>query len=303
LEKRIYRPTRNLRWKLALGRGEAVRILWGEWRMRAAAKRLLAFPAAPGAAPLPCTFMTGRKFWHQTAFCGHSLARQALRPVAAVIFDDGSLLPWQAERLRRLFPAGRIVGCAEAEAEVSRSLPPARFPHLHRTRRSAVLMRKLVDPRAASPGWQLFLDSDMLFFRRPEWLEQQAGRRAASIYMADVWDAYLRPLEQLDALCGRPLVRRLNSGIFACDDSRIDWERMEHWCGQLTPAEQRGHVVEQTLAAMLLAWIGPAEVAPPADYHLQAKYAAAPGGVTLCHYVESAKGAYFAGDWRRARAA
>src|SRR3954470_19426870 len=68
--------------------------------MERAARRLPAVPCGSGADVPAVFFLTGRKFWYQTAFCAHSLLRHAARPPRIVVLDDGTLARPVADALR-----------------------------------------------------------------------------------------------------------------------------------------------------------------------------------------------------------
>ena len=46
----------------------------------------------PGQSPLEVWFLTGRRFWYQTAFCAWSLAYHSGRPLTVHLADDGTRL-------------------------------------------------------------------------------------------------------------------------------------------------------------------------------------------------------------------
>lgn len=152
----------------------------GRRAMERAARRLPA--AASGSGPdVPAVyFLTGRKFWYQTAFCAHSLLRHADRPLRVVMLDDGTLSSPVAAALRAVLPGVQLVPAADIGRRLDQALPADRFPTLRRRRIEYPHLRKLTDVHAGSSGWKLVLDSDMLFFRPPtvmtDWLATPTGR-------------------------------------------------------------------------------------------------------------------------------
>ncbi|MEB3354650.1 MAG: glycosyl transferase, partial [Cyanobacteriota bacterium] len=143
----------------------------GAWQrqMEQAATRLpVLSPSGPASGPLlEVWFLTGERFWYQTAFCAWSLARHCHRELVLHLVDDGSLKPEQEQRLRRLFPAGKTRWKQEVALELEQHLPVNRFPVLRQRWGDYINIRKLTDIHLASSGSKLVLDSDMLFFRRP----------------------------------------------------------------------------------------------------------------------------------------
>lgn len=265
--------------------------------MIAAARRLPPLPEPAPDAP-EVNFLTGRRFWFQTAFCHWSLCRQAGHPLRAVFWDDGTLDAATAAEAARGFPGSRVVDAPGIEARLDRHLPAARFPVLRRRRLEYPNLRKLTDVHAGATGWHLVLDSDMLFFRRPDLLLQWLGSPGRPLHMVDVQDAYGYSAGLLAALAGRALPRCLNVGICGLRSEEIDWERLESWSGHLEAAEGTSYYQEQALVALLLAGRD-CTVAPPGDYRLLPSEAEARHPTAaMHHYVDLSKRGYFRHAWR-----
>jgi hypothetical protein len=267
--------------------------------MRAAAARLAPL-RLPVATHLPALrFLTGERFAHQTAFCAYSFCQAADLLPPFEFFDDGSLAPAQAQLLLRLFPSSSVISSGESAAALERELPAARFPALRHARACSPLMRKLVDLHVGRRTPTLYLDSDMLFFRRPDrlvaWLRQPAG----TLHMTEPGPgAYVDSPVVLRARLGRELPSGVNTGIVALDGARLDWSTLESAASALG-AERCAHKwTEQTLFAWLLAGLG-SQTLDPADYRVCASRAdLTPPTPVLRHYVHKAKMPYIAGEWR-----
>src|SRR4051812_47664556 len=67
------------------------RLRFGQQAMRRAARSLKPIPLDPQGFPI--VFFTGERYWFQTLFCAHSLARHLNRSIDCTIIDDGSLHP------------------------------------------------------------------------------------------------------------------------------------------------------------------------------------------------------------------
>lgn len=272
----------------------------GRSEMEAAAHRL--GPPAVGGAPLQLQLLTGRRFWYQTAFCLHTLAGRTGRPLAPTIFDDGSLGAEHREPLHRLFPLARFVSHAEAVARIDALLPAARFPSLRDRWQHYPNIRKLTDPHLGSTGWKLVIDSDLLFFRRPDvllrWLD--APEQPFHAIDCETSYGYSRPL--LESLAGAPLAELVNVGLCGLRSESLDWDQLEHWCRVLVEREGTHYFLEQALVAMLVAGrdctVAPASVyvtnpRPPESDDCRA---------VMHHYVAGSKRWYFQHNWRRAMA-
>lgn len=260
---------------------------------------LLPSPAADAGPPLAPCFLTGRRYWYQTAFCLRSFGLATARALAPVLLDDGSLEETQIDALRRLCPNLEVDRAAAIEARLDTHLPSARFPSLRARRREFPLLRKLTDPHVGRTGWRLLMDSDLLFFRRPEILVAWLDAPAIPLRAEDLANAYGYPLALLNELAGRPVPERVNTGLLGLRSDKIDWDRMEFWCRTLLERGGPQYYQEQALAALLLA--GEECVVPPAaDYVLlPAPPEAHDCRAVMHHYVAESKRWYFQNNWKR----
>lgn len=266
----------------------------GRAAMEAAADRLP--PLATPSADAPVVhLLTGKRLWYQTAFFLSSLGRHL--PVQPVIHDDGRLDPATVDRLRQVLPFATIVTSAESEALLDRHLPANKFPFLRARRDELVLFRKILDVHVGATGWRMFLDSDMLVFRRPDLLIDWWRAPNQCLHMTDVARAYGYDLPVLSALAGAPVPDLVNTGILGLRSEAIDWERMEWWCRTLIERHGTHYYQEQALIALHLA-SQPRAAIPRADYVVLPDEAEArhPRAV-LHHYVAGSKRWYFQINW------
>jgi hypothetical protein len=270
--------------------------------MEAAAARLPPAPPSDPDAP-EAAFLTGRKFWFQTAFCAWSLRHSAGPRVGFAFYDDGSFDGELTAEARRLFPGCRIVPAAEEEANLDVHLPSTRYPALRGQRLTYLHLRKLTDFHAGRTGWHLGLDSDMLFFRRPDELMGWLAAPDRPVHMIDVHDAYGYPEAALSALAGRAVPSRVNVGICGLQSDLLDWDRIESWCARLLAEHGTSYYLEQALIALVLA--GQPALRLPADqYRLMPEDSecSRPTAV-MHHYVDLSKRGYFRHAWRKVASA
>lgn len=289
------------RLRAAGGPIEAWRTEAGRRAMESAA-RTLPLPPEVASARLEPHLLTGSRFWYQTAFCLWTLARQANRSIAPWIYDDGSLAPSTSEPLRRLFPAAQFVSAEETRARLEEELPASRFPTLRERWLNYPNIRKLTDPHLGGSGWKLVLDSDLLFFRRPDFLLRWLDHPDRPLHAIDCDNAYGYSRTVLNELAPCPVADRVNVGLCGLNSSELDWERLEFWCRTLIERERPHYYLEQALVAMLLA-DRECAVAPADDYVTLPR----PPEADVCravmhHYVADSKTAYFRHNWRRAAA-
>lgn len=245
-------------------------------------------PTALAAAPA-IAFLTGEPFLYQTVYSAASLLRATGQPFRLRIHDDGTLQPASIALLNRLFPgAVEYRDPPDNEARMDALFPRSRFPALRSARDTCALLRKLLDVHGGRTGWQLFVDSDTFFHRRPDLLLQhlQAGR---DCYMSDHWSNYGHPPEWLERLCGFPVLRQVNSGLVGLRSESIDWDKLESWFAAMDRAGGNFVFFEQGVTALMLSERH-AVALPAADYVLgpSRRETARPAAV-FHHYAGNSK--------------
>jgi hypothetical protein len=268
--------------------------------MRAAAADLPPLPA-PTARPLVVHFLTGRAFAYQTAFCLHSLARHCPAGLAPEFHDDGTLTGDAHALLARLAPAAVFHPQTEALHRLESHLPATRFPVLRERWVHYPHIRKLIDVHLGRSGWRLVLDSDLLFWRRPDLLLDWSDAPRSPLHATDCTENYGYPRPLLEQLAGRPVPPLVNVGLIALRSEAIDWAFLEHASARLISAHGTHYYLEQALCALLVARSpAPAVVAPAADYVTFPSPAevAAPSAV-MHHYVDLSRDLYHRQAWRR----
>ena len=243
-------------------------------------------------------FLTGRKLWFQTAFCLHSLLKQSGVLLPVRFLSDGTLGPDHAATLLRLFPGAVYEPEAAVLSALERRLPEARFPMLRAYERQLVLMRKLTYVHGAGDGWQLFLDSDMLFFAPPRLIESWVAAPDGPVFMTDLQNAYGYPPAVLSALAGAPVPECVNTGVSGLHADTIDWDAQEKWLHTLLTEHGSSYYLEQAMFALHLAG-RPFLRLPAHDYRLMPDEAECRHPTTvLHHYVAGSKRGYFRHGWR-----
>jgi hypothetical protein len=284
------------------GWGLSVRASLGERRMGAAAKHLPAPPAGGEKLTVPIYFLTGRRFWQQTLFCAHSFVQQSGLGAEFCFVSDGTMDDEIARQLTRLFPAAHVLDHAKLDEKLFTALPPARFPTLHAHRRRFVLLRKLTDTLAGEHGYRLFLDSDMIFWRRPDEMLARLAR-AEPLYMADLGDdGYTLPRSMLQEKLGITAAPGVNSGVVAVHPEQVDWDLLERACAFLLSEGGDQRLLEQTLWAIVLGAQNGRPL-PASDYRLvieppACREAIAAGRPALLHYAWHARLHYAASEWQ-----
>jgi hypothetical protein len=264
--------------------------------MKQAAQKLP--PFTPTANPTKIYFLSGHRFCYQTCFCAYSLITQSAAYSRPVIYDDGTLTDRDRANIQRIFPDATIVAASAIEATLDEHLPWKHFPTLRSRRLEYFNLRKLTDIHVNSQGWKLVLDSDMLFFRQPEFLLNWLASPEQICYMVDVETAYGYSDELMCRLAGTTIPDKINVGICGLQSESIDWDEMEYWCKTMIELEGTHYYQEQAMAAMLIAR-QPSVIAPAQDYILMPSQTEAqtPQAV-MHHYVADSKPLYFRYGWQ-----
>jgi hypothetical protein len=268
--------------------------------MEAAAGQLGPLPVFSGAAPVTLHLLTGRRFWYQTAFCLHSFARSAGVPISVELHDDGSIDDPCAALLGALGPGIRVHSHGAIRERLERLLPATDFPVLRERWLNYPNLRKLVDVHLGSSGWKLVMDSDMLFFRSPDFLLSWLRSPPAPLHGVDSVESYGYSRSLMEELAGAAIPPRVNVGLCGLRSETLDWHELEHWCATLISRERTNYYLEQALVAMLVARHGAAAVAPEADYiTLPGRDEVLSPRAVMHHYVDTSKRWYFRYGWRR----
>jgi hypothetical protein len=295
-----FKPIGRLRDMIAAGGPlEVRRTELGRREMEAAARTLPLLPGADDSAPLPLHLLTGRRFWYQTAFCLWSFARWSGRTLAPVIYDDGTLTAEYRQPLARLFAEARFVSQPETISRLDADLRAAKFPCLRERWQNYPNIRKLTDVHVGQSGWKLVLDSDLLFFHRPQFLLDWLEQPSRPLHAADCETSYGYPPATMDELAGARVAKLVNVGLTGLNGSALDWDRLEHWCRTLIERHGTSYYLEQALIAMLVAGRDCA-IAPAADYVTKPDDDEGRAcRAVMHHYVANSKKWYFRHCWRK----
>jgi hypothetical protein len=274
----------------------AARLHYRRLTIHRAAKRLPLLPGDRRGDPMPVYFMSGHEHWPMTAFCAYSLLTTTSANLIPTVLDDGTLGMDERAQLSHIIPQIQYLERDLCESRVYQQLPPTRFPSLHAMRDALPLMRKLMDLHAGLTGWRLFLDSDMLFFREPEWMLQWLRAGSAATYMHDYQNSYGYPDALLTSLLGKPLPDKVNTGLYGLRSETIDWDQLERWARDLLRAQGTNHFSEQCLIAMLMSTQRTAPAPPEYKIWPNRIEARCPSAV-MHHYVAESRTWYHVYGW------
>ena len=175
-------------------------------------------------------------------------SREDLR-LPVLIYSDGTLESAHKERIRRVFPDARIVDPVVADRLVPDKL--SEFPNCKRFRLAQPCARRIIDlPILCATPSILMLDSDVLFFRRPEEIimHLSSTRSGQFVFERDMQDSYFDSRDGIRERFGVEVPGRINCGIMLADISNFDYACIEQWLGQVSIENHPW--AEQTLWAM-----------------------------------------------------
>jgi hypothetical protein len=220
--------------------------------------RILQTPPVHGLTDGRCEIhvLTSRQDWLNLIWTLKSFYAASRQKYELCIHDDGSLDEPARSGLSKHFPSARIIDRDAADREVLPTLED--FPRCRSFRESNHLAPKLFDFRHyLRSDRMLLLDSDVLFFRRPDELlrriEDPAYRQ--NTVNADVATGYTVDPVAAGAQFGIEVPERFNSGLGVINRASLRLEWIEEFLG--FPGIL-GHFwrIEQTLFALLSARYG-----------------------------------------------
>jgi hypothetical protein len=299
LYKFYHKPIQVLRDTLKTGVRRSAEITAGRKQMMSAAANLKEV-VYPASARFDVYFLTGKKYWFQTAFCLHSLQQNAGINIHAFIIDDGSFDDDLEKDVKQQFPTTvSVVRSTTIQALLDEKLPETGFPVLRQRRIVYPHLRKLTDVHVLpGDGPKLVLDSDMLFFKKPIELLNWLSSPTKLLFMRDVEESYGYTNKLMAELTGTLTIpERLNVGVAGIPSKEINWQELELWTDELLKKEGSSYLQEQALTAMIAAG---KEYTFLDEVHYKVLPAIKGSTIPeiLHHYVADAKYDYFVKGWK-----
>lgn len=215
-------------------------------RKKIAASVLALAPSRPVDEDLPYTvhmLVCHRDL--SMAICTARVANLAFgRALPWVFHDDGSLTDDDERSFREHLPGCTVARRVKADRIARERL--VNYPEILKYREHQIMALKLVDVKLWASGPRLaYIDSDILFFRRPDFfVEALAGERSKNYFNRDLSDAYVRPADEIGSKVGVRPLDRLNAGLWVMHNDAIDLDKIEGW---LKHKAFRGNLYDYTL--------------------------------------------------------
>ncbi|MBT8400277.1 MAG: hypothetical protein KJO98_07360, partial [Rhodothermia bacterium] len=169
-----------------------------------------------------------------------------------IFHDDGSLSQLEVRTLREQLPGCIVATRREADQRAEDELSD--FPRILEYRRNQVMALKLVDVALWSRGSRTcYIDSDVLFFRRPEFfIEALDGTQVGNYFNRDIHSAYVRTPEEIESCLGILPRARLNAGLWVLWTKDIDLDTIEKWLNHSCFEDHLyAYTLDQTFISML----------------------------------------------------
>lgn len=251
---------------------------------------------------VPIHVLTGDKDWRLAAWSLASFLQFSEVGWPIVIHDDGSLSEEATEVFEGIFPACRIISRDQSDEEMNRVLLP--YPFCLDYRNTHPLGIKVFDmAHYATEERFIVLDSDVLFFRKPQeivdWAKAPVGRDCW--FNEDVQEASLITASEAREELNVKLWSRVNSGLCLLYKPAIDLD----FCDRALAVTSilRGHVwrVEQTLFALCASRNGRGGLLPK-TYEVTLKRHASKD-IIARHYVGAVRDRFYGEGLKRLRGA
>lgn len=221
-----------------------------------AAELALRLHRRPAAAEIPTVHMlVSSKTWHAGLIAAASFEHHTGRRWKFVIHDDGTVGAGARQRIASLFADARFVPRPEAEGRALEFLGHHPLCMQHRAKHNLFL--KFFDFAAFAPGERfIVLDSDVIFFRKPEEILEWTGSRAETcFYNEDTKEKYCIPRQNIEGALGIRLWPRFNSGLVLLPAAAINLDLAERLLSEFETTAHHPQFFEQTLYALMAsAW-------------------------------------------------
>lgn len=223
----------------------------------AAAGRRVASPVAfalsrrprRAAPPISVHMLVSGRTWHAGILAAISFEHFTGRRWELFVHEDGSVDAAARAEIERRLPGVRFVPRPEAEARIAEYLADA--PRSRAQRAKWNMLLKLFDSLAFAPHERfIVLDSDVIFFRRPdEILDWADAGRDECWFNQDTKEVYCTSRARIEETFGFPMWDRVNSGLCLLTAAAFSREWSERFIAELEPVAEQPIFFEQTLFA------------------------------------------------------
>jgi hypothetical protein len=264
------------------------------WHDRVTSRRILAWNNPRTAEPpdeIPVHILSGKDDWLLACWMLASWFHTTERNWRVILHDDGHLPAEAASAFEKIAPCIRRISAHEADNAVLAAL--AGHTACRDYRRAHPLARKIFDVPALTPGERfIILDSDVLFFRKPESILRWCAYGGDECWFnEDVKEAFPIPLTEVQATLGITVWPRVNSGLCLLNRSTIDLDLCEKALRETSLLKGHIWLVEQSLFAICASARNRGGLLPR-EYEVSLEKKARPDAVAR-HYVGAVRQRFY----------
>lgn len=291
------------------GKDNYLSILEAEQEMRSFALNSLIIKSNFNAqGKYKINFLTGDKLLHQTLFCTYSLFKfldwDESSNFSVNYYSDGTLSTSSLQVLKLRFPQIEIIGYNETMQIVHETLPKTSFPYLNNKISTLPLFKKLIFTHLKNEGISTFLDSDMLFLKKPlsflNWLYEESNNENSAFCIEDIQRSYGYSDLEIYKVWPTPIKHSINSGMYSIHSEKMDFKLIENLIKEFEEKLGSQYYMEQLITAILLEKSKELFVAKQSEYIVLPTYDQIINQIgTLHHYVNESKEYYFKESWKK----
>ena len=264
------------------------------WQDRVASRRILQWRNPFANEPpqeTPVHLLSGADDWLLACWMLASWFHTTDRNWRVIIHDDGQLPPEAVAAFAKIAPGSRRIPAQEADSTVLSAL--AGHPACRDYRQAHPLARKIFDVPTLTPGERfIILDSDVLFFRKPEFILRWCAEGGDECWFnEDVKEAFPIPLTEVRETLGIEVWPRVNSGLCLLNRSAIDLDLCERALRETSLLKGHIWLVEQSLFAICASARNRGGLLPP-EYEVSLEKKARPDAVAR-HYVGAVRQRFY----------
>jgi hypothetical protein len=241
---------------------------------------------------VPVHLLTGRDDWLLACWMLASWFHATQRNWRVFMHDDGQMPAEALGAIEKMLPGITRIAAGEADVKVNAAL--AGYPACRDYRLAHPLARKIFDvPLLSTAERFIILDSDVLFFRKPEvilrWCE---NGKDECWFNEDASDVLPISREEAREKLGIEIWPRVNSGLCLLERPAIDLELCDKALRETSLLTGHVWLVEQALFAICASARNRGGLLP-SEYEVSLEKKARPGAVAR-HYVGAVRQRFFA---------
>ncbi len=269
------------------------RAAWYDYRVAPLIRQFQLPQDLAPAPPVPVHLVTSQDDWLRAAWTLASWHVMTGRQWQIVIHEDGTLPPEGRDLFASLFPTARLLPRVEADEKMSRVLTP--YARCQEYREKLALGLKIFDiPYFCQAQRFLILDSDVLFFRRPEeilaWVDAPDDRRC--LFNAEAEDPCPLTSGEARQKLKVQLLPNINSGLCLLWRDAFDLPFCEMALRETSLGAAKPWRIEQSLFALCASRENRAALLPT-SYEVSLKMERAADAVAR-HYVGAVRQQFYA---------